>query len=189
MHFVGAELIKRQAASIGIELKELYLTGETPVEYYDNAMRKTLRNFKNEGIEYSIYGDIFLEDLKRYRQSRLSEAGVKGVFPLWRISTKKIAEEFIELGFKAVIVSVNEKYLDKSFLGRELDKDFLADIPFNVDPCGENGEYHSFVYGGPIFNCPVYFEKGEIRSTDYTIDKTNPASENVRISNLELKLI
>jgi diphthamide synthase (EF-2-diphthine--ammonia ligase) len=115
-----------------------------------------------------------LEDLKKYREERLARVGIKGVFPIWKIPSIELVREFIDLGFKAVLVCVNEKVLDRSFAGRMLDEALLKDLPPNVDPCGENGEYHSFVYDGPIFKQPVAFELGEVVHRDYA--KANPDS-------------
>src|SRR5205085_4509603 len=103
---------------------------------------------KEKGISHSIFGDIFLEDLRKYREDKLAIAGVQCVFPIWRINTKELINEFIDKGFKAIVVCINEKFLDKSFCGRIIDKDFIADLPPTVDACGENGEFHSFVYDG-----------------------------------------
>jgi uncharacterized protein (TIGR00290 family) len=143
------------------------------MQAYDGIMKNTLNAFKEEGIEYSIFGDIFLEDLKKYREDRLAEVKIKGLFPLWKRSSKEILEEFIDLGFKTVIVCVNEKYLDKSFAGRVIDKDFLNNLPANVDPCGENGEFHTFVFDGPIFKKKIDYEPGDIVHREYKADDGN----------------
>ena len=162
MHGVRRELLRLQAACIGKELKEIFLPESASCSIYDEIMRRNLTELKEEGIDYSIFGDIFLEDLREYRESRLAEISMKGLFPLWRLNTGKIMNDFIEAGFKAVIVTVNENYLDKSFLGRTIDNSLLNDLPANVDPCGEHGEFHTFVYDGPIFKNPVSFEYGKV---------------------------
>ena len=167
MHGVREALLEQQAESIGIPLMKLMVPEMPSMESYDNLMAQTLRQLKKEGIAYSIFGDIFLEDLRQYREERLAQVGLKGIFPIWKIPTDQLIQEFIELGFKAVLVCVNDRYLDKSFAGREIDKAFLKDLPKNVDPCGENGEYHSFVYAGPIFQKPIAFEKGEVVYRNY----------------------
>jgi uncharacterized protein (TIGR00290 family) len=113
-----------------------------------------------------VFGDLFLEDIKKYRDHILDEAGMYGVFPLWQKDTKKIAHKFINLGFKAVITSVDSYVLGKDFAGREYDEKFLSDLPASVDPCGENGEFHTFVYNGPIFHEKVDFKKGAISLRD-----------------------
>ena len=138
------------------------------MEIYNDLMEQTLEGFKQEGIDYSIFGDIFLEDLKKYREERLARAGMKGVFPIWKRPSFQLVREFIDLGFKSVLVCVDEKVLDRSFVGRPIDDSLLKDLPAKVDPCGENGEYHSFVYDGPIFQRPIAFDVGEIVHRDYS---------------------
>lgn len=167
MHGVRTELLEEQAKAIGISLKKLMLPEMPTMSVYDEKMQETWREFKEKGINYSIFGDIFLEDLKRYREQQLAKVQIKGVFPLWQKNTDYLINEFIDAGFKAVLVCVNEKYLDQSFAGRLIDRDFLKDLPKNVDPCGEYGEYHSFVYDGPIFKNPVTFETGEVVYRNY----------------------
>jgi uncharacterized protein (TIGR00290 family) len=166
-HGVRTELLEQQTDSIGIPLYKLIMPEFPTMEAYNDLMKQTLAKFKNEDISVSIFGDIFLEDLRKYREEKLAEADFTGVFPLWKMDTKKLVQEFIDLEFKAVIVCVDEKKLDKSFAGREIDEAFLKDLPDDVDPCGENGEYHSFVYDGPIFKKPVAFTKGEIVYRQY----------------------
>ena len=174
MHGVRESLLERQSASIGIPLHKLMVPEMPSMEMYDHMMARALREFKKEGIDYSIFGDIFLEDLKKYREEKLTQVNMRGIFPIWKISTDQLIREFIDLGFKAVLVCINERYLDKSFAGRPIDKDFLKDLPKNVDPCGENGEYHSFVYDGPIFQTPISFQMGEVVYRNY-----RPAESNV----------
>jgi len=176
MHGVRIALLEEQAKSIGIPLYQLMIPEMPSMEIYDQMMAETLRKFKDEGIDYSIYGDIFLEDLKKYREEQLAKVDMKGVFPIWKESTSQLIRDFIDSGFKAVLVCVNEKYLDKSFAGRLIDKNFLKALPKNVDPCGENGEYHSFVYNGPIFKRPIKFIKGKVVYRNYKPLKNAPAS-------------
>ena len=139
----------------------MYVPTMPTMEAYDAAMARILTEFKNEGIEYSIFGDIFLEDLRKYREERLAEVGLKGVFPIWKRPTTELAREFIDLGFKSLLVCTDESHLEESFCGRIIDDKLLKDLPSSVDPCGENGEFHSFVYDGPIFSKPVEFKIGE----------------------------
>lgn len=169
MHGVRNNLLVKQAESTGIELKEIFLPENAPNNIYNEIMRSSLEQHKKEGINHSVYGDIFLEDLRQYRESRLAEIKMKGLFPLWGMSADKIMNEFIALGFKAVITSVDGKRLDKSFVGREIDGSLLNDLPRDIDLCGENGEYHSFVYDGPIFREPVPFKRGELFYKPYKI--------------------
>ncbi|MBN4049629.1 diphthine--ammonia ligase [Bacteroidales bacterium AH-315-N07] len=161
-HGVREILLEKQAESIGIPLHKLIMPDNPTMETYNRMMENIFQEFKGQGINYSIYGDIFLEDLRKYREDRLALVGFKGEFPIWQLPTGKLVKEFIDLGFKAIVVCVDERYLDKSFTGREIDESFLKDLPKKVDPCGENGEFHSFVYDGPIFKNPVAVEKGEI---------------------------
>ena len=167
MHGVRTELLKQQAENIGIELKEIPLPEITPLNLYDEIMKENFEKLKAEGIEYSIFGDIFLEDLRAYREAKLKLVNMEGVFPLWKRPTSELMNEFIELGFKTIVVCVNAKYLDKSFTGRVIDKDFLNDLPENVDPCGENGEFHTFVFDGPLFKNAISFKKGEVVYKEY----------------------
>lgn len=171
MHGVRTELLRLQANSIGIPLKMIELPEQPDMTEYEKLMAEKVNELFGEGINQTIFGDIFLEDLKKYREDKLRPLGVQANFPLWKISTKKLMDEFLELGFKAVIVCVNEKFLDKSFCGRMIDRAFVNDLPENVDVCGENGEYHSFVFDGPIFKTPIPFEKGEIVYREYTKPK------------------
>lgn len=162
MHGVRAELIEMQAESIGIQLVKMSTPEMPDMGQYERCMVRTLKKLKHKGVTVSIFGDIFLEDLRRYREKQLARIKIEPQFPIWRIPTDELMREFIGLGFKAVTVCVNEGYLTKEFVGREIDEDFVRDLPSKVDPCGENGEYHSFVYDGPIFSRPIPFVKGEI---------------------------
>jgi len=122
-------------------------------------------------------GDIFLEDLRQYRENQLAKMGFEGVFPLWKIPTQDLIQEFISLGFKTIVVCVNERYLDKSFVGRIIDHKFIDDLPDNVDVCGENGEFHTFTFDGPIFSAPIQFEIGEIVYRKYEKPKNENSSD------------
>jgi len=167
-HGVREKLLDMQAESIGIPLYKLYMPTNPDIDTYNVLMKKTMIMFKNQNINSAIFGDIFLEDLRKYREEKLSEVKIKAVFPIWKYSTDVLIKEFIDAGFKAVIVCVNEKYLDKSFAGREIDDSFLKDLPENVDPCGEYGEFHTFVYDCPIFKKAIKFNRGEIIKKVYT---------------------
>lgn len=173
MHGIRVELLEKQVESIGLPLTKMIIPEMPTMEIYDEVMKKTLLEFQEKGIEYSIFGDIFLEDLRKYREDKLALANFKGVFPLWEKDTKELIHEFLELGFKTIIVCVNEKYLDKSFAGRIIDENFLNDLPENVDPCGENGEFHTFTFDGPIFTKPIAFEIGEIVYKKYEPTKSS----------------
>lgn len=161
MHGVRKELLLKQAEKLGLPIEVSELSSETSMEDYNTKMRVATDSLKKEGFTHSVFGDIFLEDLKAYREEQLQSVGIKAIFPLWKRNTKELISEFIDLGFKAIIVCTNSKYLEDSFCGRIIDKSFLTDLPENVDPCGENGEFHTFVFDGPVFKSPVEFEIGE----------------------------
>ncbi len=171
MHGVREELLEQQAEDIGIPLQKLVLDDRPSMIEYEKQMMGMINQLQEEGFTHSIFGDIFLEDLKKYRETQLAKASMNAVFPLWKRDTSKLIHEFIDLGFKAIIVCINEKYLDKSFCGRIIDESFIADLPENVDVCGENGEFHTFVFDGPIFKQPVAFTKGEIVYRKYAAPK------------------
>ncbi|GAA4278750.1 Dph6-related ATP pyrophosphatase [Aquimarina mytili] len=161
MHGLREELLDLQVDSLDIPLEKIKLPAQVSMSSYNEAMRTTVSKLVGDGYTHCVFGDIFLEDLKKYREDQLQPSGIQCVFPLWKRNTKELLLEFIALGFKAITVCVNAKYLDESFCGRVLDASFLNDLPPNVDPCGENGEFHTFVYDGPIFKHPIQFEIGE----------------------------
>lgn len=168
MHGVRKELITRQARAIGIPSRKLYLPENLDMPAYDAYMQHEMQLMRQRGISTAICGDIFLEDLRAYREEKLEAAGIQAYFPLWKRPTKDLMEEFTGLGYKAVVVCVNHQHLDDSFLGRELSIGFLNDLPSGVDPCGENGEFHTFVYDGPIFQQPVFIRPGDKVVRSYT---------------------
>jgi uncharacterized protein (TIGR00290 family) len=176
MHGVRVELLEQQAESIGIPLEIMQIPEMPTMEVYENVMQKTLEKLKSKGITHSVFGDIFLEDLRQYREDKLATMGFKGVFPIWKIPTHDLIQEFITLGFKTIVVCVNEKYLDKSFVGRVIDQQFIDDLPENVDVCGENGEFHTFSFDGPIFSKPIDFEIGEIVYRKYEKPKEDSSN-------------
>jgi len=162
MHGVRNTLLEQQIESLGFPLEKVHISKDSPNEEYEAKMKNALLRYRAQGVSLVAFGDIFLEDLRRYREENLLRVGLKGIFPLWRRDTTTLAHTFIDLGFKAVITCIDSKCLDKSFAGRVFDKQFLSELPLNVDPCGENGEFHSFVYGGPIFKSEIPYEKGEV---------------------------
>lgn len=168
MHGVHVSLLEKQAESLGLNLIKMEIPKEPTMEEYREIMSKTMNDIKSGGVTHSIFGDIFLEDLRQYREDQLQSIGIKAVFPLWKQNTTDLIQEFLDLGFKTIVTCVNETYLDKSFAGRIIDKDFIKDLPKNVDPCGENGEFHTFTFDGPIFKKKIEFEIGE------TVKKTYP---------------
>lgn len=162
MHSVHEKLLDQQAACLGIPLQKMVLPGQPSNNQFQIITRQAFSQLKNEGFTHAVYGDIFLEDLKLYREDLLGDTGLKPVFPLWKMDSTQLVNDFIELGFKAVVVCVNVQSLAKDFVGRIIDHQFLNDLPLGVDPCGENGEYHSFVFDGPIFHQPVLFNRGDV---------------------------
>ncbi|WP_136666628.1 diphthine--ammonia ligase [Flavobacterium sp. H122] len=177
MHGVRAELLEQQAKSIGLSLHKMEIPEMPTMEIYEEVMRNTLTDFKNNGVTHSIFGDIFLEDLRKYREEKLENIGFTGVFPLWKRDTKELIHEFLDLGFKTIVTCVNERNLDKSFVGRVIDEQFIKDLPDKVDVCGENGEFHTFTFDGPIFSKPIDFEIGEIVHRKYERPKTDDSNE------------
>ncbi|HVX26465.1 MAG TPA: diphthine--ammonia ligase [Parafilimonas sp.] len=173
MHGVRRNLLEAQAASIGIALQTIELPEQPSMEEYEEMMMKKLFQLKSAGFNKAIFGDIFLEDLKNYRKQKLKQLDIDCIFPLWKKNTTELIKEFIALDFKAIAVCINENYLDKSFCGRLIDESFINDLPANVDVCGENGEFHSFVFDGPIFKQPLNFSKGEIVYKLYDAPKQN----------------
>jgi uncharacterized protein (TIGR00290 family) len=169
MHGVREELLESQAQSLGIPLVKCRLPDAASMQIYDARMMAVVARLKTEGIETAIFGDIFLEDLRAYREQKLAQSGIRAAFPLWKRNTRELIHEFVDLGFKAIVVCVNQRRLDKSFAGRFIDREFIKDYPDAADICGENGEYHSFVFDGPIFEQPIAFAVGETVCRDYTL--------------------
>jgi len=151
MHGVRRELLEAQCRSIALPLEQIDIPQDCSHEEYDRLMRETLDTYQSRGVSHVIFGDLFLEDIRAYRERRLAEAGLKGVFPLWGRDTTALAEQFLHAGFEAIVVCVDTDQLDGSFVGRHYDRSLLDELPKGVDPCGEHGEFHTFVYGGPIF--------------------------------------
>ncbi|MFX1274044.1 MAG: diphthine--ammonia ligase [Promethearchaeota archaeon] len=162
MHGVRTILLEKQAKSLGIPLEKVFISKNASNEEYDAKMKELLMEYYNKGVKFVAFGDIFLEDLRMYRENNLSLIGMKAFFPIWKKDTLEIAITFIQLGFKAVITCVDSSVLDKNFCGRFYDREFLRELPPDVDPCGENGEFHSFVFEGPIFKKSIAFSIGDI---------------------------
>ncbi len=139
---------------------------------YESRMRETMEELQKEKFTHAFFGDIFLEDLKKYREEQLAKIGMTAVFPLWKRDTAELMHEFIDLGFKTILVCIKAGCLPKEFAGRIIDKKFLKDIPENVDACGENGEFHTFVFDGPIFKKPVEIKTGEKVFREYKAPKS-----------------
>jgi uncharacterized protein (TIGR00290 family) len=162
MHGVRRELLERQADSLGLPLEKIYIPKKATNGEYESRMRAVLERHLKEGIDSVAFGDIFLEDLRQYREKNLAQIGMKGLFPIWRRDSAELARSFIGLGFKAVVVCLDSKALGRSFAGKVINQEFLGSLPPRVDPCGENGEFHSFVFDGPIFREKVRYSVGEV---------------------------
>jgi len=162
MHGIRIELLEKQVQSIGIPINLISLPKDVSNDEYEQIMRKEMNDLKSHQVLNVVFGDIFLEDIRKYRESNLSKIGMTALFPLWGKNSRDLASEFIDLGFKAIITCVDSTYLDESYIGKLYDKEFLFSLPSNVDLCGENGEFHTFVFDGPIFSHPIQFKTGEI---------------------------
>jgi uncharacterized protein (TIGR00290 family) len=162
MHGVRRVLVEKQAEAMECPLQIVRIPKDCDNEEYESLMTACLEKYKQHGVSGVAFGDIFLEDIRKYRETNLAKIGMQAVFPIWTKNTKDLAASFVSSRFRAVITCVDTKQLDASFCGREYGKEFLADLPAAVDPCGENGEFHSFVYEGPIFKGKIEFQKGEI---------------------------
>jgi uncharacterized protein (TIGR00290 family) len=173
MHGVKRELLQRQAASLALPLHTIELPEMPGMQQYEEAVHKAHTQLKEEGFTKGIFGDIFLEDLKQYREELLEKDGLACIFPIWKMDSGEVVRQFLQQGFKAIVVCVNTAHLDRTFCGRLMDAAFFNDLPSGVDLCGENGEYHSFVFDGPNFLKPVPFEKGEMVYKEYASPKEN----------------
>jgi len=172
MHGIREKLLDIQAQRMKLPMLKVRLPASPDDSLYRNAMMETLAGLKAQGITTAAYGDIFLEDLRIYREQQLAQAGITALFPLWKKDTRQLIQAIEQAGIEALVVCVNEKYLGKEFLGKQIKADFLDSLPANVDPCGENGEFHTFVYHAPFFSSPIPIVTGEI------VHKTYTSSEN-----------
>ena len=162
MHGVRRILLERQAASLGFPLEKVLISKNASNEEYEANMGRVLAKYKAAGVGSVVFGDIFLEDLRKYREDKLATLDLQGIFPLWKRDTRELARSLPTLGFKAITTCVDTTMLGGQFVGRVIDEQFLSELPPGVDACGENGEYHSFVYDGPIFKESISFTLGEI---------------------------
>ncbi len=161
-HGVRSELLERQASMLGIPLHKIVMPAGCTNRIYEEKMNAAMEYFKAQGVTKVVFGDLFLEDLRQYREEQLAKLGMTAFFPLWNRDTDELVRTVIQLGFKAYLCCVDGKALDSSFAGRQIDLDLLQNLPDSVDPCGEYGEYHSFVFDGPIFTHPVKCKTGEV---------------------------
>jgi uncharacterized protein (TIGR00290 family) len=166
MHGVRRELLEEQAQSIGLPLHEVRIPPQCVNAIYEARMEAALRIYYEQGVRKVAFGDIFLEDLRAYREKNLARIDMKALFPIWKQDTRELVRRFHSQRFRAIAVCIDSKVLDSSFAGRELDESFFHDLPPNADPCGENGEFHTFVFDGPVFGRPIPVRRGEIVQRD-----------------------
>ena len=166
IHAVRLELLERQAEALGLPVQVIDLPSPCTNAQYEAAMGKFVDESKRHGIECMAFGDLFLADIKEYREAKLAGTGIAPLFPLWLMPTDRLATEMIANGLRAVVTCVDPQQLPLSFAGREFNEQFLADLPNDVDPCGERGEFHTFAFDGPMFEKPVGIQKGEVVERD-----------------------
>ena len=167
MHAVRRELLQAQADAAGLPLHVVPLPWPCSNEQYEAIMKTAVAGFVQDGYTHAAFGDLFLEDVRQYRVDKLAGSGLEPLFPIWKTkSTAALAQEMLDAGLRATLTCVNPKKLDRSFAGRTFDHDFLRDLPADVDPCGENGEFHSFAHTGPMFNHPIAIRVGEVVDRD-----------------------
>lgn len=162
MHGVRTVLLEQQAASIGLPLEKVFISPQSTNNEYENAMRAVLEKYRAQGVTAVGFGDLFLADLRHYREEKMSEVGMECLFPLWMRDTAALASEFIAHGFQAIISCADTQAGTGAFAGRHFDESLLGELPASCDPCFENGECHSFVYAGPIFHTPIAVKTGEV---------------------------
>jgi len=173
MHGLRKELLTAQTHALNIPASVIELPEMPSMEVYEEKILETITRLKNDGFTHTAFGDIFLEDLRNYREEQLDKQNIKAIFPIWKRGTKELLNEFLDLGFKTIIVCANSKYFGEEFVGTIIDKKFINNLPEGVDPCGENGEFHTFCFDGPIFKNPIDFSIGEKVYREYDAPKTD----------------
>jgi uncharacterized protein (TIGR00290 family) len=181
LHGVHEALIEQQAESLGLPLTKLYLPASEDHAAYKKLMTAYYKQSTRRGVEHVVFGDIFLEDLRQFREQLLENTSLTSLYPLWKIDTQKLLNDFIAVGFKTVICSADADKFSKDQVGRTIDTTFAENLRPGVDPCGENGEYHTLVYDGPIFKKPLPFETGEVVEKQYSFQMTNAQGKNERV--------
>jgi uncharacterized protein (TIGR00290 family) len=166
MHAVRETLLEVQAAEAGLPLVKVAIPSPCSNETYQRAMGRAMARARDEGVSHVVFGDLFLEDIRAYREKQLSACGMTPVFPLWGLDTRRLAEQMLRGGLRAHLTCVDPRKLDRSFAGRLFDADLLRALPAGVDPCGENGEFHTFASAGPMFHRPIPLSVGEIVERD-----------------------
>lgn len=173
MHGLREELLNMQFEAIGIEHGVIRLPDQPSNADYERIMSEKVTWLKNQGFDHAAFGDIFLEDLKTYRENQLEPFGIEAVFPLWKKDTRELMREFTSSGFKAVVICVDASKLNASYLGKIVDEDFVNSLPSDVDACGENGEFHTFCFDAPFFKNPIRYSIGETLYREYSSDKND----------------
>lgn len=166
MHAVRESLLAAQASALGLPLTKVYIPDPCSNADYERAMTKAIHDARRRDVDAIAFGDIFLADIRRYREEKLAPTGIEPIFPLWGAKTADLAREMVAAGLRAIVTSVDLKQLDSAFAGRVFDQNFLHDLPDDADPCGENGEFHSFAYAGPMFDPPLTVALGETLERD-----------------------
>ncbi|USZ66956.1 adenine nucleotide alpha hydrolase [Halorussus salilacus] len=165
MHGVGRELYERQADALGLPIRFVEIPADASNDEYEAALAEATDEYERRGIDRIAFADLYVEDIRAYRESRLEASDIEGYWPVWGRDTESLAREFAD-AFEATVVAVEDSALDESFAGRPFDESFLADLPEGVDPCGENGEFHTFVHDGPVFDRPVPVRTGETATVE-----------------------
>jgi uncharacterized protein (TIGR00290 family) len=166
MHGVRNSVLDRQIAALGLPCIKIPIPNACTNEIYDARMADAIGEIQAQGVQHIVFGDLFLEDIRAYREERLARASMKGVFPLWKRDTRALAQQMIDEGIVAYLVCVDPKKVERRFAGRKFDRDLLEELPTQVDPCGENGEFHTVVSAGPMFEAPIAVEVGEVVERD-----------------------
>jgi uncharacterized protein (TIGR00290 family) len=166
MHAVRRRLLEAQAEAAGIPLRTVQLPWPCTNEQYEDRMRVAVAQAVAEGFTHVAFGDLFLEDVRKYREQKLAGTGLTPIFPIWGIPTDELAQRMVDDGLRSVLTCINPKHLDRSFAGRQFNRELLDDLPAGVDKCGERGEFHSFAWDGPMFNKPVAIKVGEVVDRD-----------------------
>jgi uncharacterized protein (TIGR00290 family) len=174
MHGVRLELVEQQARAIGLPLEKVFVSQRGSNEEYQEKMRERMLACKAQGVTRVAFGDIFLEDLRRWREANLAQLGLSGLFPIWKADSRDLIREFVALGFGSILCCVSDAYLDETALGRKIDADFLQWLPASIDPCGEYGEFHSFAFAGPVFKQPLRIEVG--KKVYRPVEETHPGA-------------
>lgn len=166
MHAVRESLLEAQAEALGLPLIKVPIPSPCPNAVYEEAMENALKRALREGVTHMVFGDLFLADIRKYREEKLTPLGITPLFPLWLLDTSALAREMVAAGLVAYVTCVDPQKLDRSYSGNRFDAQFLQHLPAGIDPCGENGEFHTFACAGPMFTHPIQIEVGEVVERD-----------------------